>query len=220
MIPWLPSALVNHLWQSTIFVLLVWLVTVTLRSNGARVRYWLWMGASLKFLLPLSALIELGERLQWRDAPVAVQPAVSFVLQDVLTPVTLVTSVPPSIPQSTADLSWVLATVWGAGVAIALMSWWRQWLPIRAALRRASRVVLDPHYGTDGLAVLSSPLMPEPGVVGILRPRLLLPEGIVERLTPAQLRALIVHEWCHVRCHDNLAAAIHMVVRGAARRRT
>ena len=140
MIPWLPSALVNHLWQSTIFVLLVWLVTVTLRSNGARVRYWLWMGASLKFLLPLSALIELGERLQWRDAPVAVQPAVSFVLQDVLTPVTLVTSVPPSIPQSTADLSWVLATVWGAGVAIALMSWWRQWLPIRAALRRASRV--------------------------------------------------------------------------------
>ena len=71
---------------------------------------------------------------------------------------------------------------------------------------------LDAQYGADDLAVLSSPSMPEPGVVGIRRPRLLLPEGIVERLTPAQLRALIAHERCHIRCHDNLAAAIHMAV--------
>jgi hypothetical protein len=54
--------------------------------------------------------------------------------------------------------------------------------------------------------------MPEPGVVGIQRPRLLLPEGIVEHLTPAQLRSLIAHERCHIRCHDNLVAAVHMVV--------
>ena len=212
MIPWLPSALVNHLWQSTLFVLLVWLATLTLRSNGARVRCWLWVGASMKFLLPLSVLVEFGQRFQWRHAPPAVQPAVSFVLQDVLTPAPIIAPAPPSIPQSAPDLSWVLVTIWGAGVAIVLISWWRQWLPIRAALRRARKVALDPPHEADGLSVLSSPLMPEPGVIGVRRPRLLLPEGIVERLTTAQLRALIAHERCHVRCHDNLTATIHMVV--------
>ena len=98
------------------------------------------------------------------------------------------------------------------GAIVVLVSWWRQWLPIRSALRRATEVRLDARYGAADLPVISSPSMPEPGVVGIRRPRLLLPAGIVERLTPAQLRALIAHERCHIRCHDNLAAAIHMVV--------
>jgi len=52
----------------------------------------------------------------------------------------------------------------------------------------------------------------EPGVFGVLRPLLLLPEGITQRLTPAQLEAVIAHELCHVRRRDNLTAAIHMVV--------
>lgn len=212
MISWLPSALVDHLWQSTLFVLIVWLATLTLRRNRARVRCWLWTGASVKFLLPFSTLVGLGAQFRWREAPAAVQPAVSFVLRDVMTPAVITGPVPASIPQSTPDLSWVLLAVWGAGAAIVLMSWWRQWRPIRAALRRARALALDSSYGADGLTVLSSPLMPEPGVVGIRRPRLLLPAGIVERLTTAQLRALIAHERCHIRCQDNLVAAIHMVV--------
>jgi uncharacterized protein (TIGR03435 family) len=52
----------------------------------------------------------------------------------------------------------------------------------------------------------------EPGVIGIFRPVLLLPEGIEERLTPAQLDAVITHELCHVKRRDNLFASIHMVV--------
>jgi uncharacterized protein (TIGR03435 family) len=49
-------------------------------------------------------------------------------------------------------------------------------------------------------------------VVGFLRPILLLPAGIAERLTPAQLEAVLAHELCHVRRRDNLFAAIHMFV--------
>ena len=41
---------------------------------------------------------------------------------------------------------------------------------------------------------------------------LLLPQGITDRLAPAQLEAILAHELCHVRRRDNLAAAIHMVV--------
>jgi bla regulator protein BlaR1 len=134
-------------------------------------------------------------------------------MQDILAPAAVMMAAPPaSIPQSAPVLPWVLFAIWALGAGVVLMSWWRQWLPIRLALRHATPVRLDAQYGADDLAVLSSPSMPEPGVVGIRRPRLLLPEGIVERLTAAQLRALIAHERCHIRCHDNLAAAIHMAV--------
>ncbi|HEV8612488.1 MAG TPA: M56 and DUF3738 domain-containing protein, partial [Gemmatimonadales bacterium] len=51
-----------------------------------------------------------------------------------------------------------------------------------------------------------------PGVFGVFRPVLLLPEGIADRLTPAQLKAILAHELCHVRRRDNLAAVMHMVV--------
>jgi uncharacterized protein (TIGR03435 family) len=212
MIAWLPSALVNHLWQSTLCVLLVWLATLTLRNNGARVRFWLWTAASIKFLVPLSILVSLGEQFQWRTAPVAVQPAVSFVMEDVLAPASVAAVAPTSIPQSSSLWPWLLVAVWCGGAAAVLGSWWRQWLPIRSALRRATPVRLDTHYGAADLAVLSSPSMPEPAVVGICRPRLVLPEVIVERLAPPQLRALIVHERCHIECHDNLVAVIQMVV--------
>jgi len=60
--------------------------------------------------------------------------------------------------------------------------------------------------------ILSSPSLFEPGVFGIFRPVLLLPEGIVNRLSAEQLGTILAHEITHVRRHDNLMAAIHMVV--------
>jgi uncharacterized protein (TIGR03435 family) len=62
------------------------------------------------------------------------------------------------------------------------------------------------------ITALSSPSLLEPGVFGLFRPVLLLPEGIFDRLTPAQLQAVVAHELCHVRNRDNLTAAIHMLV--------
>jgi len=55
-------------------------------------------------------------------------------------------------------------------------------------------------------------MLVEPAVFGIVRPILLLPEGIFDRLTPAQLEAIVAHELCHVRHRDNLFAAMHMFV--------
>ena len=52
----------------------------------------------------------------------------------------------------------------------------------------------------------------EPGVFGVLRPVLLLPEGINERLSAAELQSVIAHERCHIRRRDNSATAIHMFV--------
>jgi bla regulator protein BlaR1 len=41
---------------------------------------------------------------------------------------------------------------------------------------------------------------------------MLLPEGILDRLTTVQLKGVIAHEVCHVQNRDNLIAALHMLV--------
>jgi hypothetical protein len=57
------TAIANHLWQSTLFAGLAALVALALRKNHARVRYQLWLAASLKFLIPFALLIRLGGHL-------------------------------------------------------------------------------------------------------------------------------------------------------------
>lgn len=212
MIPWLPASLVNHLWQSTLVIALVWLATLALRRSRARVRCWLWTAASLKFLVPVAVLVGLGERLEWRAAPAAVQPAVSFVLEELLTPAAVTVSATVRMPEPVPVLPWLLLAIWAIGAGRILLAWRRQWLPIRDALRGAEPLRRALPADTAGLVVLSSPSMPEPAVVGVRRPVLLLPDGIADRLNAAQLRALIAHERCHIRCHDNLLAAVHMAV--------
>jgi uncharacterized protein (TIGR03435 family) len=101
----------------------------------------------------------------------------------------------------------ILLAVWLCGFLLVLSSWVRGWLKIRAFVRASSHMTL-----LADVPVLSSPLLMEPGIFGIVRPVLLLPEGIKDRLTAAQLGTIIAHEMCHVRRRDNLTAAIHMVV--------
>src|ERR1019366_5322292 len=62
------------------------------------------------------------------------------------------------------------------------------------------------------IRVMSSTARLEPGVVGIFKPVLLLPEGIAEHLTPPQLEGILAHELRHVQRRDNLTGAIHMLV--------
>jgi bla regulator protein blaR1 len=81
-----------------------------------------------------------------------------------------------------------------------------------AAYRRRRARSGSPLDLNANVPVLSSPAMLEPGVFGIFRPVLLLPEGITDRLAPAHLDAILAHELCHVRRRDNLAAALHMAV--------
>ena len=62
------------------------------------------------------------------------------------------------------------------------------------------------------MRLVSSNQAIEPGVFGILRPVLMWPAGIEDRLSAAQIEAILAHEVAHVRRRDNLAALIHMLV--------
>ena len=59
------NAVLNHLLQSTLFAGLAALLAFLFRKNFARIRYWLWVAASLKFLVPFSLLLALGSHLGW-----------------------------------------------------------------------------------------------------------------------------------------------------------
>ncbi len=199
----------NHLWQSTLFAALAGLLAFALRKNRAQVRYWLWFSASLKFFVPFALLMSLGSHFQWTPAarPAApVSAALSTSLVEIAQPFPETAPFEPSAPRS-IDWSIVIIGVWLCGsVVIALMRL-RDWLRIRAAVRASIPIEIP-----ATVEIRTSQGLLEPGVVGFLRPILLLPEGIAERLTRPQLEAVLAHELCHVRRRDNLFAAIHMIV--------
>jgi len=194
------SLLMNHLWQSTLFAILVAVVAFALRRNRAHTRYWLWLAASVKFVIPFSLLVSIGSRV---EVP-AVVPVVPALAVEQIT-----TSFAPVAPLPLHTTTWprILAGLWLAGVILLLARWFRRWLLIRSAVRSATPLPL-----AASIPVLSSQTSIEPGVFGIFRPVLLLPAGITTRLSAEELDAILAHELSHVHRRDNLTASIHMLV--------
>jgi hypothetical protein len=96
---------------------------------------------------------------------------------------------------------------WALGFLGISGAWWIRWRRIRDAVHAGSHPQLE-----IPIRAVSSPTSLEPGVFGVLRPVLMLPEGMFDRLTPPQVEAIIAHALCHVRHRDNLVTALHMFV--------
>lgn len=198
------SALANHLWQSTVFAGAAGLLALALRKNHAQARYWLWLIASLKFLVPFSLFVGLGSQIG-STAP-RIAPTQLVFAEEIGQPFTTLSASLPAAP-ATHPLPLILFAIWFCGFLAIAICWLRRWQQMRATLRAARPLPIE-----APTKVLSSPVLIEPGIFGIRRPVLLLPEGITEHLTSAQLQAILAHELCHVRRRDNLHAALHMLV--------
>jgi bla regulator protein blaR1 len=219
------TAVANHLWQSTLFVMLAAVATLALRKNQARVRHHLWLAASLKFLVPFSLLMSVGSHLARLHSSADSQPVFYFVLQTMSQPFH---RVPDSQGLLAASLlRWLpgmVAILWLAGFVTVIGLWWVRWRRVAAAIRGAVPVshgreveilrrVEEKFAGIRSpISLRSSQTLLEPGIFGILRPLLLWPAGISHQLQDAHLEAILAHEVQHVRRRDNLAAATHMVV--------
>jgi len=199
----------NHLWQSTLFAVIAWLMTLMLRKNRAQTRYWIWLAASVKFLIPFSLLVGICNLVDWPSAPMITSTRLSAAVQQASEPFSA--DAPnlslPTAPSPSNPMPELLTLVWAIGSAAIGLRWWLRWRRVSANVRSASSLQLP-----IDVEVRSSPAMLDPGVFGIFRPVLLLPEGIAEKLTPDQLRSIVAHEMCHIRRRDNLATAVHMVV--------
>ncbi|MGH9937113.1 MAG: TonB family protein, partial [Blastocatellia bacterium] len=66
---WFWPVFTNHLWQATLFAFVVWIAVKSLNQAPARFRYFLWLIAMMKFLLPSALLVwmigQAGVDLSW-----------------------------------------------------------------------------------------------------------------------------------------------------------
>ena len=227
----LAPALGNHLWQSTLFAAAAGLLTLVLRKEQARVRYWLWLAASAKFLIPFSALVTLGNRLASPQTFAGANAGLYFAVEEISQPFRQSTIALPAVSQTAATLSApslfhflpaFLVAVWLCGFAAVVMVWCMRWRKISAVVRKGIPILegrevdalrrVERRANSRPLTIVRSRDSLEPGIFGILRPVLLWPEGISNHLEDAHLEAILAHEVWHVRRRDNLAAALHMLV--------
>ncbi len=204
----------NHLWQSTVFAFAVALVALAFRKNRAEVRYWFWLSASLKFLVPFSLLIGVGVRV-WNVLPAGkipahiAAPSVSQTMVELTQPFP---ETPAQISSAHHTTNWIpiaILSLWAFGFFCVALMRARSWFRIRTSVRASTPINIS-----ATIPVRSSATLLEPGVVGFLKPVLLLPEDIVNKLTPPQLAAVLAHEQCHAvrRRDESNVSAFHMLV--------
>jgi beta-lactamase regulating signal transducer with metallopeptidase domain len=198
------AALADHLWQSTLFAGAAGLLTLMLRHNGARARFWLWFAASLKFLLPFSLLAMAGEKLaQLLPVPhtLLVIPAAA---ERFSAPAHTLTAPHAQGP----DVFPLLLGIWLLGLGAILGLRLVRWRKLRAMINAARDL---PMPGAP-VMVKSSPSLLEPGLVGVFKPVVLLPQGLMTHLSDSERDSILAHELGHLRRRDNVTAAIHMAV--------
>ena len=219
----------NHVWQSTVFAAGIALLTLAFRRNRAHVRYWLWLAASVKFLIPFAALLWIGTQIELVPVERSGQ-AIVGILDNVAQPftqpeperITLRGRPAPPPPQApfTTLVVGGFTVIWPLGSLAVLLVWAVRWRRVAVAVRNAAPIssgpTLDALRRLEGDAprvrLVSSNQAVEPGVFGIVRPVLMWPAGIEDRLSDEQIEAILAHELVHVRRRDNLAAVVHMLV--------
>jgi len=198
-------ALLDHIWQSTLFAGAAWLLTLAFRRNGAALRFWLWFAASIKFLVPFAALAALGEYLS-RQYP-APLPRSILVFQPAAEKLSAPAKMLVAPHAETINLAPLLLGIWLAGLAVILGLHLLRWSRLRAMMAQAHDLP-----GSAPIQIKTSAASMEPGLVGILQPAVLMPAGLMAHLSNAERDSILAHEISHFRRRDNLTAAIHTTV--------
>lgn len=181
-----------------------------------------WHGAVLVVIVLLVQFVA-GRRLssRWRCAlwwlvlvrlvmPIRVDSSLSLFNFEFLTPPTILPSQPSTAHVSV--LPW-LAWIWAAGAILMAIRILREHLSLRQALIRRRLVteaaVLETLEDCKVLTRVHAPVVvmetdrvKSPALFGFIRPRLLLPAGLLNSFSPEDLRHIFIHELCHLRRQD------------------
>lgn len=213
---WRAAAL--HLWQATLFGLIITLAMVVL-PGPARLRQFAGCLGLLRFLLPAGllapALAPLLGILPWTSNGGLWR---STGLGTLWLPAFVVSGNALRTPPAVLNLSLpaILAVAWGAGallffgigmmrLARGLHAVRRQEIPFSTGDQErldtlAGRLGLVPGRVTGCYVPPSGWL----GVVGIFRSRIVVPEGLFSALDEKEVESVLLHELVHVQRHDNL----------------
>lgn len=186
--------------RGAVAALAAWCVCSLLRRAHApgRLLCWLWLAVGLRFVLPWGIPLRLPRP---QSAPLA---AAADTVQE-LDALPLYT--PPAAIAAAAPLPWyarltpwhALAAVWAVGVAVLAMRGVAGYLRLKHRVALACKTA-DGCYG--GACV------PAPFTLGILRPRIYLPDN----LQGAARKAVLLHEQTHIRRGDTLTKPLFYAV--------
>ena len=177
--------LLTRLWALTLIVsasvLLVLLVRPLLRRlGGACLVYASWL------LVPLVLLASALPQPAQLTLPLATAP-VQWILTDA--------STLPALPAERTDL-W--AMLWLAGVLIATLTFTAQQFHFQQRLGQLQRL-------GDGVRHMASGSFSGPLLVGLMRPRIVLPADFFTRYNALEQELILTHEAVHLRRHDGAA---------------
>lgn len=119
----------------------------------------------------------------------------------------------PAMARRPVDWSWWVRRIWGAGAGLLFLRLAWQNVAFARRLHRHSHLAGDAiheaaNYARQALnvrqtvAICETPLVKSPALYGLIRTRLLIPEGLGEAFSPGELRYVMLHEFAHVRRYD------------------
>jgi beta-lactamase regulating signal transducer with metallopeptidase domain len=204
------SFVFRHLFESTLFCLLLSLLAATLRA-GATARHAVWLIAVGKFAIPSVLLAKTGAEIAffWPAAD-----WLSSMANEVSAALLAILGVLPPGMETTALAVWVLG-------AVSVLAIWFARLRDRApastlpsgrelAALAAARALL-PVRVSIGLRISHTAV--EPALIGIWHPTITVPAGLSQALAEAEFEAVLLHELAHARRFDNLSAVfVHVLV--------
>ncbi|MCY3759179.1 MAG: hypothetical protein OXG96_15790 [Acidobacteria bacterium] len=214
---WLWPNVLVHLWEATLFVGLLALGVRLLKRAPASTRYWIWLLAAVKLLIPSVLLAWLVSEMpsaapslspppleQATDGAPASDPGRPFY--EVLRPL-LVSQPVAAQPVSAAhnELYCTLTLVWLTGFAFFVVRWARGALSVAWAVKTSFGLVSSRETEIlkrvrswlrlkQDVEMVVSANVSEAGLWGIRKPTVLLPEEAVCRLSDEELEAVMLHD--------------------------
>ncbi len=218
--PWLEilwEKALLHLWQSTLVLVPLFLIGKALPGAPARVQNAFWWLALMKLCVPFGGMKVFLDR--------ALEPMIAGVWITAGSPMARALDPIPPLASSEGTLAPLvggLTVLWLVG-GVGLVGRW---------IRSAGRARSKHRDRTDGLspvleralgkalngtgippsAIRVSTAVTMPSVVGLLRPRILVPAMIILPLPTLELRAILLHEDAHRRRYDPLRGLLVRLV--------
>ncbi len=199
--------LLHFLWQAALVGAVYAMVRGVLPRGNARY---------LAGMLALVALAACPVLTAWHEWNVAAQPLDLGTVQ-----ATGAAARAHGVPATATDwrsalqatLPW-LVLAWACGVGFLTLRAWRQWRGLQTLVRAAQAL---PEWGLrarlfalrlglrHAAGVLASARIATPTLVGWLKPVIVMPLAILERLPPEQIELILAHELAHLGRLDHLA---------------
>jgi GWxTD domain-containing protein len=186
--------LVHFIWQGAAIALV--LAALLRFARDARIRYGMACAAMSAMLVSVAVTLAV----LWPDRVVTVRPIALFN-----SPVTVGVGSPN--PDRTPDVLPYLVAIWIAGALCVGLYRFGGWV-LAARMRRLARRIGEFH----AVALLESALTEVPVVIGVLRPAILVPLGMLSGLPPSQVEAILLHELAHIRRFDYLVNLVQTAV--------